>query len=585
MSVYAKTSGRQKPFNDLPRYLTNGQVNPQWIGNARRQDTALNKNPYCTLPDGCLVWWTAGGKSQAINARYPLSGSASYVTGSHNIKAGFQWTFGPDRTHTDRQADLIQRYSNGLPQSVQVFNTPMYVNAWYDAVGIYMQDSWTIKRLTLSPGVRFEYLTGKMKEIAVPAGRFVPPRYFPEQTGLPDWKNDIAPRISVAYDIFGDGRTAVKASYSKYFDQGGRSNFANLYAAAAAVNEVRNWFDVDLIPGTSTRSGIAKPTDNDDIAQDNELGPGSATFGRRAERQYDPEIQRTSNVEVTAGVQHELFRRVAVGGTFYRRTFQNLVSADRILITDADYTSFQTRMPDVSNDPTLVGILDPNEILTIYNLNPAKRNDYALIRDRNGSNKSEYSGFEASFTARLAGGSTVYGGWTIERNLSRYCDNNDNPNGVVAANQFDGNAPNGGRFCDEAAFDVPFVSDFKVAGSMMLPLGVSFGAIFQNYPGTSRIVTWQPPASVFPGGARTNTETIVLTEPGSAYQPRYNQVDINFKKTFRHNNQVYMVQFDLFNVTNSASILTTTDVVGTSLGGVESILKGRMPRLAFQWRF
>src|SRR4029453_8825350 len=112
-----------------------------------------------------------------------------------------------------------------------------------------------------------------MKEIAGPQGRFVPGRYFPEETGLPNWKNDVAPRVSVAYDIFGDGRTAVKASYSKYFDQGGRSNFANLYAAAAAVNEVRNWFDVDLIPGTSTRSGVAKPTDNDDIAQENELGP------------------------------------------------------------------------------------------------------------------------------------------------------------------------------------------------------------------------------------------------------------------------------------------------------------------------
>jgi hypothetical protein len=44
--------GRQKPFNNLPRYLPNGQVNPAWLGNARRQDSALNINPYCTLPAG-----------------------------------------------------------------------------------------------------------------------------------------------------------------------------------------------------------------------------------------------------------------------------------------------------------------------------------------------------------------------------------------------------------------------------------------------------------------------------------------------------------------------------------------------------
>ena len=583
-SVYAKTSGRQKPFNDLPRELANGQMNPEWIGNARRQDTALNKNPYRTLPDGCLVWWTGGGKNQAINARYPISGSMSYVTGSHNIKMGFQWTFGPDRTHSDRQADLIQRYTNGVPQTVQVYNTPMFVNAWYSAKGIYLQDSWTIKRLTLNPGVRLESLNGRMNAIAVPAGRFVPARFFPEEKNLPNWKNDVAPRMSVAYDVFGSGRTAIKASLSKYFDQGGRSNFANLYAAAAAVNEVRNWFDADLIPGTSTRSGIAKPTDNDDVAQDNEIGPGSPTFGRRAERQYDPGIQRTSNIEVTAGVNHELFRRVAVGGTFYRRTFQNLVSADRVNIMDADYTAFQVRIPSFANDPTLAGVLEPGEMLTIYNLNAAKRGDFALIRDRNGDNQSIYTGFETSFSARLPGGTNVYGGWTIERNLSKFCDNNDNPNGTTTVNRFGGTASSGGRFCDEEAFDVPYVSDLKIAGNMVLPLGVSFGAIFQNYPGTARTITWAPAANVFPGG-RTNAETIILSQPGSLYQPRYNQVDVNFKKNFRHGNKVFTGQFDLFNVTNSASILTTTDAIGSSLGGVESILKGRMPRVAFQMRF
>jgi hypothetical protein len=128
------------------------------------------------------------------------------------------------------------------------------------------------------------------------------------------------------------------------------------------------------------------------------------------------------------------------------------------------------------------------------------------------------------------------------------------------------------------------VSDLKIAGNMALPYGVSFGAILQNYPGNARFITWSPAANVFPTG-RTNSELIVLSKPGSVYQPRYNQVDVNFKKSFRHGNKVFTGQLDLFNVTNSASILTTTDAVGSSLGGVESILKGRIPRVAFQMRF
>jgi hypothetical protein len=90
---------------------------------------------------------------------------------------------------------------------------------------------------------------------------------------------------------------------------------------------------------------------------------------------------------------------------------------------------------------------------------------------------------------------------------------------------------------------------------------------------------------VFPGTNRTNSETIVLSTPGSVYQPRYNQVDVNFKKNFRHGTKVFTGQVDVFNVTNSSTILTTNNSIGSSLGRVNSILKGRIPRVAFQVKF
>jgi carboxypeptidase family protein len=584
MFAYTAT---QKPFNELPRFLPSGQVNPAWIANARRQDSALNINPYCTLPAGCLVWWTGGQNTHPINARYPVSASVSYVTGSHNIKTGFEWSFGQDRNDYDRQADLAQVYNNGVPQSVTVANTPLRVHDWvkYDA-GIYLQDSWTFKRLTLNPGVRIEYYNAEMKAISVPAGRFVPARYFPAEKNLPNWTNDVAPRFSAAYDLFGDGKTAIKMSASKYYQTPGRSVFVQQYAAAALVTESRNWFDVDLTPGTSTRSGIARTTDNDGIAQDNEIGPsGTTTFGTRPARGYDPNIQRASNNEYTAGVNHQVFQRMAVGATYYHRSFQNLTTNDRVNIIDADYTAFQVRMPSFSNDPTLAGILDPNEMLTIYNLDPAKRTQFAYIVDRNGSNTSIYDGIETNFTTRLANGANVYGGWNIERTYVKYCDNNDDPNGATVTTEFGIVAANGGRFCDQSKFDIPFRSDFKLAGNMPLRFGFSFAAVFQNYPGTPRVITWSPAASVFPGGGRTNTETIIVSKPGSVFQPRYNQLDVNIKKSFRYGTKVFTGQFDLFNATNSASILTTTDAIGSSLGQINSILKGRMPRIAFQFKF
>jgi hypothetical protein len=246
-------------------------------------------------------------------------------------------------------------------------------------------------------------------------------------------------------------------------------------------------------------------------------------------------------------------------------------------------------MPDFSNDPTLTGILDPNEILTIYNLNSAKRSVYSTNQiDDNSDGQfggvadaSVYNGIEFSFSARMAK-TTLTGGITTEKNEARFCDTNDNPNGVTTSDLFQNNtASRGGRFCDQGQFGMPWRQEYKLSGSYSLPYGVSVGMVWQGYPGSARVITWQPPASLFPGG-RTNSETIILTTPGTSWQPRFNQVDINFKKNFRSGRKQFSLQVDFFNAFNSSSILGTNNSIGSSLGNVTSVLQGRLPRLAFQ---
>ena len=91
------------------------------------------------------------------------------------------------------------------------------------------------------------------------------------------------------------------------------------------------------------------------------------------------------------------------------------------------------------------------------------------------------------------------------------------------------NDPNQFRFCDQAGsryqdlgknVSIPFRHEFKLSGNYPLLYGLEFGTILQSYPGDQRVITWTPAAGVFPGGQRTNSETIVLTRPGSMYQPR-----------------------------------------------------------------
>ena len=577
-----------EPGISLPRYLPDGQFNPAWLANARRQDTANNINPRCALAIGCRSWVSNGQDQRTIATGHRTVASASWVTGTHNVKFGIDRSFGWARVYTERQADLVQNYQNNRPTSVTVYSTPgardVFVN--YD-LGYYVQDSWTIKRLTANVGIRVDNFRSMYEESANPAGRFVPARFFPERRNLPNWNNDIAPRLSAAFDVFGNGRTAIKASWSKYYERltGG---FANTYAPGVQ-NENRNWFDCALNAAGTACSGVVLPTNGDDIAQDHERGPsGTTNFGlTSADRDVDPNIQRMGNREITATISHQLAPRVSVTAGWYHRTYQDIQQMDRTLISRSDYTSFTTPMPDVSRDATLVGVIDPTEVLTVYNLVSTKRSVFnSAIVDGNVDDRSIYDGIDVTFNVRPGAGSTLFGSWTTERNVSVFCSNDDNPNGPPIADLYTGaSVANGGRFCDHRQFNVPFVHEFKIAGSYSVPyIRTDVSVIVQSYAGLARTITYQPAANLFPGG-RTNTETLVLNEPGTLYHPRYNQVDLTFKKNFRHAAKTFSGQIDFFNVLNGNAIFARQDTVGNSLGDVTTILQGRLMRLAFQMKF
>ena len=183
--------------------------------------------------------------------------------------------------------------------------------------------------------------------------------------------------------------------------------------------------------------------------------------------------------------------------------------------------------------------------------------------------------------------STIFGGYTAERNISVFCDYNDDPNGTMTTDMYPGDsnsATRGGPYCDQTKFSIPFRQEFKISGTYPLPFGIDFGAVLQAYPGNVRVIMYTPAASLFPGG-RTNSETIEVSPPGSLYYPRYSQVDINFKKNFRSGQKRFSLQLDFFNALNANAIWGANNNIGSSLGQVTSILPGRLPRIAFQMQW
>ncbi|MEQ1727126.1 MAG: TonB-dependent receptor [Vicinamibacterales bacterium] len=389
---------------------------------------------------------------------YILTGSASYVTGSNTLKVGVVNRQGPFRINGNVNADLVQRYRNGVPDSVIVYNTPVRTKEEINAdLGIYVQDSWTFKRLTLNPGVRFEYFNASINAMEVEAGRFVPARSFPEQKDLPRWF-DVAPRFGAVYDLTGDAKTAIRVGVNRY-NVSYANNATSPYDPLVIKSDTRNWSDCDYIPRTSTCSTNVLPTNRDNIAQDNEIGPVVTPFGLN--RFQDPNKKRDFNLQYNIGVDRQVFDGVSVSFAWFKRTWYDMpITQNELVDPVADYTAFQTTNP-------LTG-----QAMTLYNLNPAKAGQARLLDttsvDRSKTSKG-YTGLELSFNARLPRGATVMAGMLMDRTINVTCEQQD---------------PNQLYNCDQRQFDVPFRRDVKVVGTYPVLFGVQLGAVLQSYAGS-----------------------------------------------------------------------------------------------------
>ncbi|MCH7750524.1 MAG: hypothetical protein IH939_20785, partial [Acidobacteria bacterium] len=250
-----------------------------------------------------------------------LIGSVSYVTGSHNIKVGFEnsWSwetttrnnnghigrleYGDDPNPFGRElswltADLPQSAANiaagmpagliGAPESIRVFNDPQLarVEVGYDS-GFFAQDSWTIDRLTINYGARIDIADASIPPQVISAGRFVAATdfgdisLFPNPADFPTFGPDFSPRFSMAYDLLGNGKTALKFGFNRYVNAFGLS-FPGRYQPSVRDQENRLWNDITLgqdglLPAGCSRlapSTCPDPygTNGDNIAQDWEIG-------------------------------------------------------------------------------------------------------------------------------------------------------------------------------------------------------------------------------------------------------------------------------------------------------------------------
>jgi carboxypeptidase family protein len=511
----------------------------EWFAGARRVDRDLGTS-----------WGAATPEVLRIPDRHMYSAAATYVTGSHSFKTGVQYSWGYYREFYDANADLTQEYRSGVPDSVLVYNTPAdSVTRMNVDLGLFAQDSWTVNRLTVSPGVRLDWFKGSIGETTQASGRFAPVRYFGGQTGLPDWF-DVSPRFGMTYDLTGDAKTALKFTANKYLP-GEATQYPKDFDPVYLASERRTWRDAN----------------GDDIAQESEIGASpNRNFGVRSVPTADPNHLREHSREYSVQLQRELRRGLAVTGGWYRRSYHHLSRTSNLLRS--------------VNDWTPVTIISPlnGERIVAYNLVSTK---FGLVDDfRTNSTDADkrsmvFDGFEFSSAGRLPGGSQVTGSWTMGRTINVQCDSTDNPNTF--------------RFCDQRELGMPYRHDFKVAANYRLPFAFEASAVLTSYAGNATAINWTiTPSTRYSDGARVipsmteSSLTVRLVSPAERYLPRWNQLDLGVKRIFRFGDRQLQADINVFNLTNANTILGENTTWGSNLGRPSSVLKGRLLRMAVQ---
>src|SRR5437870_12680041 len=240
---------------------------PEWYAGARHSDTSFGTvsnaraYEYGSYPD-----------------RHNAQAAASYIRGGHNLKFGFQNSWGPYNQTAWANADLYQNYLNGEPVTVTLLATPV---RWKDRLNanlaIYGQEAWTINRLTTTDGLRSAYVSEQVSGQPAQHGRFANVPAFTD-IHLPIWRT-FSPRTAVVYDLFGNGKTAIRFGFNR-FEAAAATNLAALYdpANAATVTFTTSWTDLN----------------KDDVAQDSEINFAQVpkNFGTIPLSTFDPKLKR-----------------------------------------------------------------------------------------------------------------------------------------------------------------------------------------------------------------------------------------------------------------------------------------------------
>jgi hypothetical protein len=503
--------------------------------------------------------------------RWGYNGTWSWFTNiremNHEIKSGFlgyrNTSYVENYGYPNQQiyryrslptdTDLFLR-----PDSVQVFEYPNNTNAGVKFNSLFVNDMISLtSQLTLNAGVRFDRYSSWLPEQGNPGtGPWATANIFPENHDFPVY-NAWSPRLSVIYDLTGNGRVALKASYGRYAASGSGVNAAS-GPVASSVNP----------NATSTRTYrwngqipyIPNPADLQ-----------SVTGGSR-DRRLDPGLRPEGMDEYTGGVDLGLSRDLTLRLNVVRKLDWGGNKEINLGLPFEAYTDYRASV-DPGRD-NIEGTADDGivEVWSVPRSHPNFGTQRTLVTNTApGEGEDRYWAFESTASKRYANGWSLLASYSIDRRDVR---NNAPLN------------PNEARYNWE---DPQVYQGVRLSGTYELPWRVLVASTYTAQQGEYFPRTVQVRNAL-------NSQVEVTAEGQAGRYDWVRLMDLRLSKMFTTGKHSLEGMFDVFNLTNSNVILRHVNRNGTdylkplATSGIDAASANPIPaprifRLSVRYKF
>ncbi len=509
--------------------------------------------------------------------------SASYVTGAHNMKVGYQAAY---QVHYNFSAlananPLSYRFNNGVPNQFTMSIAPLTQSnrTRYDA--LYVQDQWTRGRLTLQGGLRYEHAWSwhpAGQNGVLQAGPYTGEFVFSRTEGVKGY-HDITPRMGAAYDMFGNGKTSLKVNVSKYLQPANNEGTYTINSPATTYQRTTNRSWTDGNRNYAPDCDLMNP-----LAQNN-AASGGDTCGAWSNLNFGNPFNTTRvNPDVLDGwgvraydwqfgvsLQQEILPRVSAEVSYNRRSWGNFFFTDNQAIGPEDFDTVTIAAPLHSQLPNGGGY--PVTLLT-RNTRTAlgTTSNYFTFADEFGETTYYWHGVDVTVNARMRNGLVFQGGTSTGGGVQDICE-------IWAA------LPElvGGQQVNNCDVSEPWLTNFRGLASYTVPkVDVLVSAILRSQAnvspattatavatnGASLAANYNVPNAEFvrllgrPLAGGVANQSVNLLRSSERYGERVNSVDMRFAKILRFGRTRTNLGFDLYNLFNANTGTTYNQAFG-----------------------